>query len=297
VKLHLTQLQYDILLALSTTITSVLTGAQSGASQYDPYQSTLAPVALKAEEENRMKPPSQESVSSSGQTTTDLVVFIGAITLHLYDGSATSRDGLREHGIARMALLNNSLRLKTLDNGSTETQLVLQSLTVTNTRPGSSRFREIVPPAQHDRNQFMVLYTTPTNSEDASVAVVTIDAPQIIFSIDPLIALINFFSHMEPNDSAGTLEGGDGEGSSFEDAHSGYKPPEKGGLNFRLELHDLSLSILENDSNPDTRSIRLLVHHILVSKQVRMSIFIWWLVLRDVFRRLPHCQWSAWACL
>ena len=71
-----------------------------------------------------------------------------------------------------------------------EAQVMLKSFMMSNTMPRNSKFHEIIPAAQHDRNQFMILYTGANNS---ALVILTVDSPQIIFATEAVIALLNFF--------------------------------------------------------------------------------------------------------
>jgi vacuolar protein sorting-associated protein 13A/C len=194
-------------------------------------------------------------------STMDLVVSMDAVKLHLYDQDATSEDNRKEHGISRFALNGSTLRYKMLSSGASEAQVVLKSFTMSNTRPGNTVFREIIPAAGHDRNQFMVLFTTSGRLDDAALAIVTVDAPDIIFSMDPVFALINFFATPLPPPRQA-----DAPVQATSQAAS--EPSSAPGLNFRVDLHDVSVRVLEDDTRADTRAISLSIKQILVSQQV-----------------------------
>ncbi len=198
-------------------------------------------------------------------TTIDLVVTISAVRLHLYDAQATTSANVKEHGIARFALIDDSLRLKMLSDGALEAQFILKSMTMNNTRPGSSRFREIMPAAQHERNQVMLLFTMSGGQNSQSLAVLSVDSPEIIFAVDPVFALLDFFTsaffaQAQDNDDEEVAEAAVAQQSQT--SNSG------GSFDFRFDLHDVSVSILEDDTSPDTQAIRLSVKQLLVSQQV-----------------------------
>ena len=196
-------------------------------------------------------------------TSLDLVVTISAVKLHLYDAFATTPANVKEHGIARFALNDNTLRLKTLSDGALEAQVVLRSMTMNNTRSSSSKFREIMPAAQHDRNQVMLLYTLSSGQENHSLAILTIDSPEVIFAVDPVIALLDFFTSafMTKTDKG---EAGDQGIVSSETQTT----TTSSSIDFRVDLHDVSVCILEDDTNPESQAIRLTVKQLLVSQQV-----------------------------
>lgn len=209
--------------------------------------------------------PELRSQSQQNWTTLDLVVSVNAVKLHLYDSLALSEHHLKDHGIARFALNDNTLRFKLLSHGAGEAQVVLRSFTMSNTRPGNNKFREIIPAAQHNRNQFMLLYTMSGGQDSSSLAVLTVDSPQVIFAVDPVISLLEFFTS--------TFNGNQSSPSSPEHDQSSNENQtvnqNRGGLEFRLDLHDVSISILENDADPESRAIRLYINQILFSQQVR----------------------------
>ncbi|PPQ64275.1 hypothetical protein CVT24_008413 [Panaeolus cyanescens] len=274
VKLHLTQVQYERLVQLSREIPRIFTvppesqlAAQDNATQQLISSNVLSGPSVDLQPELR-------STSSSNWTTLDLVVTINTVKLHLYDAQAFSEDELKEHGIARFALNDNSLRFKQLSDGSGEAQIVLRSFTMS-TQPGRSKFREIIPAAQHDRNQFMVLYTMTAGPSPASLAVLTVDSPHIIFAVDPVISLLDFF--MSPfatdqiqQDTTSTIS----QSAQNTGAVSPASPTDSGAMDFRLDLHDVSICILEDDANAESRAIRLHVSQILLSQQGILALTV-----------------------
>lgn len=199
-------------------------------------------------------------------TTLDLVLSINVVKLHLYDAFAFSEFDLKDHGIARFALNDNSLRLKLLSDGAGEAQVVLRSFTMSNTRPGNNKFREIIPAAQHNRNQFMLLYTMTGGSSGSSLAVLTVDSPQVIFAIDPVISLLEFFTSAFGNENS--YSPSPDYSQTLSDNQKDLDQ-NQGGPHFRLDLHDVSISVLENDSDAESRAIRLYIDQVLLSRQVR----------------------------
>lgn len=187
----------------------------------------------------------------------DLVVEVPTMRLQLFDSDAFSPSDYKDHGIVKMSLKNNSFRVKMLSDGAFELELVLKSITVKNVIVGKSKFREIIPPAEHDRNQFMLLYTSPGGNDAEAMLLVTVDSPRCIFAPDPLKALLDFFSHSSANANS-VVEipnGGSQEGSQQQ-------------LNMRIDLQDFTLTILASDNDPSTSAIRLYVHQMVMSHQV-----------------------------
>ncbi|KAF5355629.1 hypothetical protein D9756_003767 [Leucocoprinus leucothites] len=264
IKLHLTQSQYHTLLSLSQSVSRVLVlGAESEPLEH-PTTATSPPTLSDVESSSTNLEPEIRTVAGPHGvwTTIDLVVSVNAIKLHLYGAGARMDSDLQEHGIGRFALNSNTLRYKSMSDGASEAQLILKSFTMGNTEPGNTRFREIIPAAQHDRNQFMVLYSVTGGPSRTALAVVTVDSPQIIFSIRPVFALLDFFTtQTEPDPSSEALTGKEANVVESSDTEK------QNGLDFRLDLHDVAISVLENDQDPNTQAIKLNIQQLSVSQQ------------------------------
>ncbi|KAF9044538.1 vacuolar protein sorting-associated protein 13 [Hymenopellis radicata] len=245
VRLHLTQVQYGILMKLAQSIPKILAGAPEGYAQAESsasQESLIVPASVRA------------------WSAVDLVIVVDAVKLHLYDESATTTANLKEHGITRFALNRSELRLKMLSDGSMEAQVVFKSFTMSNTRPGQTKFREIIPATQHDRNQFMVLYTMSGGPDSSSLAI-------IIFAVDPVFALVKFFTSYTPDAPIEIQDERD-------DAPVDRMDKAQSTFDFRLDLHDVSINVLENDANPETQSIKLNVKQVMLSQQGVLALTI-----------------------
>ena len=285
VKVSLTQAQYILLIEILQAIPRVLATADHAEEAAE--KSAAASPAISR------KPSQAGEPDSSGEATVDMVPELGmtahadsgkdiprwssvdvvfnvkTLRLQLFDKHATRENTLKESGIARFSLNDNVIRFKMLSDGSTQTEVILKSFTVGNTRAGNSRFREMIPAAQHDRNQFMVLFTTTGGSEPSSSAVVSIDSPKVIFTIDPVFALMELFlSPFSNNANAVDIEEVD---SPVEDqkAVANSQPA----MSLRVDLHDVSISLLEKDDDPNTQAIQLTIKEILMSQQVHRPRF------------------------
>jgi len=263
IRLHLTQIQYNLLISLSKSIPKVLSGAPEGTSQAEQV-APLKPQDSVAKPQLQQADLAPEVDGNGHRTTLEVVLTIDAVKLHLYDEFAINDSTLNQHGIAKFALNDSSLRFKMLSDGSGEAQIVLKSFVVNNTRVGNSKFREIIPAAQHDRNQFMILYTMAGGSGGSSLAILTIDSPRIIFAIDLVFALLEFFT--DPFNSLAA------EDSTEVVQQDSVDQPKESTLDFRVDLHDVSICVLENDSDADSQAIELSIKQILLSQQVRHVI-------------------------
>lgn len=234
---------------------SVIASASSSGIPSSPTPEVQMPL-VNLEPEIRVSSPLD---GGRPWTTIDLVASIAAVRLHLYDRVATTEANLRDHGISRFALNDVSLRSKSMSDGASEAQLVLRSFTMSNTRPGGSKFREIVPAADHERNQFMVLYSS---SGTSALVIMTVDAPHIIFSVEPIFLLLSFFTSGPSSPKVSNKDG---------DRETKKESSTVSTTDLRLELHDVSISVLEDDTDPCSQAIRLRINQILISQQVSIA--------------------------
>jgi vacuolar protein sorting-associated protein 13A/C len=263
-------------MAISSSVPRVLQGAPEVAAPAELISSTRSssspsPSPSKAVRVD-LEPELRVVASSDGirnWPTVDLVVAVNAVKLHLYDGAAATEANVKDHGIARFILNSTTLRFKQLSDGAAEAQLVLKSITMTNTRPAASKiFREIIPAADHDRNQFMLLFTMSGGQNGLSVAILTVDTPQIILAIDPVISLLVFFTSAPPVEEADNDEV---EGLTVRD--SSPKGDSGSSLDFRVDLHGVAVTILENDTDANSQAIKLSINEILLSQQVCRTVY------------------------
>lgn len=206
--------------------------------------------------------------------TIDLELKVSIVKLQLYDGNATSESNLDSCGIARFALNDNVVRFKMLSSGAGEAEVVLKSFTVKNTRPGNTKFREIIPAAKHDRNQFMVLFTMSGGADNSSLAVVTIDSPKVIFTLDPIFALLDFFTSAFPPPMP-PKDGEDDQGTrttavatTKSKSASAQDTSQSSNFAFRVDMHDVAVTVLESDADANSQVISLGIQQILMSHQV-----------------------------
>ena len=271
VKVHLTQRQYCGLIKLLQEVPRAFVLEPDG--ELDAVESS---ITSRVEETNGqlksdLQPELDLTKSTTGErvwTTVDVSVNLGAVKLHIYDSEAQSPSDLKEHGIARFALNNMSLSFKMLSDSAMEAELAIKSLTMGNTKPGSSKHREILPAAAHDRNQLMILYTSSGGNDPSSVAIVTLDSPRVIFSLDPVFALSAFFMSAFPSGSAQNQEAGSILEVDTTATAAQQKSSSASSIDLRFDLHDATVSILEDDSKADSQAVQFSVKQLSLSHQV-----------------------------
>jgi vacuolar protein sorting-associated protein 13A/C len=282
IKLGLTQRQYCDLFALSQAVSRVVAPPPEsvpavGKPNLESTESSSKKGALNSSntvadfEPANLEPEIALSPRRSIYPTLDLELKIMTVKLQLFDDKALSEEDLRNCGIARFALHDNSVRFKMFSNGGGEAEVVLKSFTVNNTMPGPSKFREIIPAAKHDRNQFMVLFTMTGGKDNNSLAIITVESPKFLFTLEPLFALGNFFasafvtpSSEEPADTSKPETTVKTKSESEPVASQPENP-----LAFRVDLNDVSVTLLESDTDANSQAIQLSIQQVMMSQQVR----------------------------
>jgi vacuolar protein sorting-associated protein 13A/C len=272
--LNLTEVQYVHLIKLSYSIVRVLAGAPEGMAQANSALQ-VSPSSVHIPDSGPIgqkvigsvaQQPEIEYQDGQDYLAVDLLVTVNAVNLRLFDSLATYETSLKSHGIARFALNGNCLAMKKLSSGAMEVDVAMKSLTMRNTRQGNTRFREIIPAVTSQQEQFKVLYTSSGGLESKSVAVITVNSPDVVFAVDPIFALVGFFTSAFP-------------ATSPKEDIPPYREEQKQSsspVDFRVDLHDLSICILEDDSNFESQAIELSVKEMLLSQQVNSFLSRHW---------------------
>jgi vacuolar protein sorting-associated protein 13A/C len=112
----------------------------------------------------------------------------------------------------------------------------------------------------------MVLFTTSGGVDASTLAIITVDSPKIIFSVDPVFALLKFFRSTEPSsDEVSTPVPVEQPSSEVKSSNPIST------VDFRFDLHDVTISVLESDSVAETQAIQLSIKQILLSQQVSVN--------------------------
>ncbi|VDB84480.1 unnamed protein product [Peniophora sp. CBMAI 1063] len=266
VKLSLTERQYQMILDLSLSVPRILAGAPKGAAQADSSAGTPQRIASGTDIPAEVGLNPELTVTSSAvRTSMDVIVTANSIQLNLYGRGATDEASLRQNGLARFALTGSDVRVKMMSDGAMECQIILKAFTMGDTRPGA-KFREVIPAAKHQRNQLMVLYTSSGGPKPASLAVVTVDAPHIILAVELVFGLLAFltspFKSKDETTEPVTAE-------KIDDA-----PSESSGMDFRFDMHDVLISVLEDDQDMNSQAVRLHVGQISMSQQGVLALTV-----------------------
>ncbi|EPQ26496.1 uncharacterized protein PFL1_05818 [Pseudozyma flocculosa PF-1] len=209
-------------------------------------------------------------------TSLDLFFDVNSIQLELFTAEATAQETLYNAQLARFSLNGSEVKLKMLTDGSLEAEVALKTFTVTDTRPDKdTKFREIIPAVKHDGHQFMMSYTMSGGADASAMALVTVDSPKVIFSLDPMFSLIGFLTSAFPEEppeaeaqrkAAATVpKVEDRQESSAATDQS--NPPQPSTLAFRVNVVDPTIILLAAPEKHDTEAIVLSIKQVLMSQQ------------------------------
>ncbi|CAO1638595.1 unnamed protein product [Sympodiomycopsis kandeliae] len=235
-------------------------------------------------------------------TSLDLLFTVRTINLEVFTDAATAQDSLYRASLARFTLSNTDVKLKMLSDSSLEAELALKAFTLSDTRPNKdTKFREIIPASRHVGHQLMISYSMSGDPSDrSSLALITVDSPKIIFSLDPLFALLDYAmsAFQQPTQQqqqalptsgasqaqversrvpSTALDGGasgktqgqrrvSADNSNVNNAGADQQAP-SGAMSFRVNIVDPSVLLLASPEKHDSEVIVLSIKQILLSQQ------------------------------
>ncbi|CAD6914619.1 unnamed protein product [Tilletia laevis] len=204
----------------------------------------------------------------------DLHFRVNLINVELFTDAATSQESLNKASLAKFAINGTDVKFKMLSNSAMEADVALKSFTVSDTRPDKdTKFREIIPAVKHNAHQFVLNYTMSAGANASSLALVTVDSPNIIFSLDPAFALMNFFmsafpsAPAEASASSGKVSQQAKTSTSKPQTKQDSSPPSENTMAFRVNVLDPTIILLAAPERADTEAIVLSIKQILLSQQ------------------------------
>lgn len=228
-----------------------------------------------------------EDGDTAVHTTLDMFFDVNSIQLELFTAAATGQETLYNAQLARFSINGSEVKLKMLSDNSLEAEVALKTFTVTDQRPDKdTKFREIVPAVKHDGHQFMMSYSVSGGDDGSALALITVDSPKVIFSLDPVFALLNFFMSAFPDSppdedqtdtspTGTTVANSSAHGSaqtlsttmSSKDPNATAASPAAGSLAFRVNVVDPTIILLAAPDRHDTEAIVLSIKQVLMSQQ------------------------------
>ncbi|KAG9656818.1 vacuolar protein sorting-associated protein 13, partial [Aureobasidium melanogenum] len=219
-------------------------------------------------------------------TKLDLVFKVGTIGLELISSKATKPVGdLAASSLSKFSLNETHVKLGMVSDGSLESELLVQSFTITDTRTHEkNKFRKIMSLINTDvKQQFMASVSISGGKERNLIALLTIDSPRIILALDYLFAVQHFINVGLTPDEPLIISDEDVESVGEEDVASmststelaGAQQPETKSaedgssmsVSFRVNIVDAQIILIANPAITNSEAIVLGSKQILVSQQ------------------------------
>lgn len=308
INLRISQAQMKFMLELSRTIPAAFATEPEEAIQEDVERelpdATVEPAKTiqKSEADQnadvKKRPTSlspELGTSSETWTKLDLIFKIGAIGLELIKGKSDNKPigDLDAASLSKFSLNETSVKLRMISDGSLESELLVQSFTIKDTRTqNTNKFRKVMSLINTDvKQQFMASVSISGGEEKNMIAILTIDSPRIILALDYLFAVQAFVNaglatdepleieepeQDTPTDTESAL-------SVRSDTVAGQRPAageqadlqaEEGGMNvsFRVNVVDAQAVLIANPAITNSEAIVLGTKQVLVSKQHVMTL-------------------------
>ncbi|ORY90221.1 hypothetical protein BCR35DRAFT_261800 [Leucosporidium creatinivorum] len=284
VKMNLTQAQYGFLISLSQTIPRAFAFADDEMDDESlsieptpaptpPTKDDNAPaIDLLPELSTVAKKPDGSTVPL--KSSLELTFAVGTVYLELFTEAAITTDSLKEASLARFSLNETSVKYKMLSDGSMEAEVTIRSFTVHDTRPARlTKFREIIPATKHAGHQFMINFTQSGGNDKSSFANVTVDTPKVVFSLDPLFALLDYFMSAFRN-AQGALPAVEEEApeADEDDGTVAQQPVGDSTFAFRVNVVSPTIILLDNPEKSDSEAVILSISQVQMAQQGTLAL-------------------------
>ncbi|EEP80464.1 conserved hypothetical protein [Uncinocarpus reesii 1704] len=202
--LRISQTQLKFLIELSKTLPAALTPDQDQQEQ----EAAQALPGLTGSEVEATEQPTQPEESQSvshmapeikpepeNWVQLDFTFKIDTVGLELILAKENEPVGsLDEASLSKFFLSNTNVKLQMLSDGSLESELLIHSFNVRDSRKNeTNKYRRIMSLINTDvQQQFMASLSMSGGAERKIIAMLTIDSPRVIFALDYLFALQSF---------------------------------------------------------------------------------------------------------
>ncbi|MCJ1294226.1 hypothetical protein MMC34_005783 [Xylographa carneopallida] len=300
VNLRVAQTQLKFLLELSQSIPAAFATDPDEDEKkvlQELPKSTVEPAkritALQSEDDQAERSASHDQDTEPNpnletRTKLDLVFKAETIGLELVLSKEDSPVGdLEVASLSKFSVNDTSVKLRMLSDGALESELLIHSFTITDSRSKEcNKFRKIMSLINDDvKQQFMASISISGGSDRHLIAMVTLDSPRIIFAMDYVFALTAFASNALSSEEAPAVdEGLQSETNLGEETDSGFNtpidgvPPSPGlkadspssegmSMSFRVNVEDAQVILIANPTINNSEAIVLGTKQVLLSQQ------------------------------
>jgi vacuolar protein sorting-associated protein 13A/C len=288
VKMSLTEKQYKYLFDLSNTIPRAFSTIEStnestsssltSPSQF-PRSSSTPETSSSQKDEDEVEP----------WTTIDLIFNVNQIYLEIFSGDGSQTKSLSDTSLSKFCLNKTKVKYKMLSDKSMEAEFSLQSTTLNDTRTNVQNvYREILPAVNKETAQFSVNVSISGVTERNIVAIVTVDSPRIILTLDHLFATRNYFmSAFENSNKNQVAPQSQQESRSTKSSQSNVpslpprpttattaQPQVTTSLNYRVVVTSAEIILLAHPHLANTEAIVLSANQIVVTQQQVLALTV-----------------------
>ncbi|KAL2125638.1 hypothetical protein VTJ04DRAFT_2003 [Mycothermus thermophilus] len=200
--LRITPYQLKTLLEISRSVPAAFAsdvGQHTAAAERDVDNATLQrartmPTYAGVNKEPVVNMSPELGTPVKAWTKLDLVFKVNEIGLELISASEDAPVGdLEAASLSRFSLNSSRVKTRMDSNGGIEAEVVVQTFTIYDTRHReTNKFRRVMTSSNAGVDQLMASITMAGGQERNIIAVVAIDSPRFIFSLDHLFAIQKF---------------------------------------------------------------------------------------------------------
>jgi vacuolar protein sorting-associated protein 13A/C len=297
IKLKLTPEQVQFLLELSKSIPEAFTmeaDEDVDESVEDELpDKTVEPAKSLTEKQGKGKKPERNVETKDDESEIwnklDFVFKVGAIGLELIKGKDSHPIGdIEKASLSRFSLNNTHLKLKMKSDNSLDSELLVKSFTIEDTRTGGeNRFREIMSLINTNVTQQFTASLSMSGGEDRHLtAMLDIDSPRMFLALDYLFAVKAFadraFQSEEPleiedesleSSEANSVTSITQQQSPTSPASESQKSEQSSmDYSFRVSVVKAEILLLANPAIKSSEAIVLSTKQILLAKQHAMTL-------------------------
>lgn len=260
--------------------------------QADTAQSDQTPGSSQLRKPSHQGP--ELETSQDTWTKLDLIFKIGAISLELVSGPADEPiNDVEAASLSKFSLNETSVKVRMISDGALESELLIQSFTITDTRTREkNKFRKIMSLLNTDvKQQFMASVSMSGGDDKHLIVLLTIDSPRVILALEYVFEIMNFInaglaqdeplviedeseveSRADEDDAAseGTQLTAEQEDNAAVDASD--KQESGMSISYRVNVADAQVMLIANPSISNSEAIVLGTKQVLVSQQHAMTL-------------------------
>lgn len=208
VNLRIVQTQLKFLLELSQSVPNAFSSDLNEAEEkalHELPQSTVEPAKPEAilgpkEDALAKKPVVQNpeiNTDSEAWTKLELIFKAKTIGLELILGTEDQPVGnIDDANLSQFSINDTDIKLRMLSDGALESELLIHSFTVKDSRANeSNKFRKVMSLINNDvKQQLMASVSISGGEERHLITIVTLDSPRVIFAMEYVFALVAFMN-------------------------------------------------------------------------------------------------------